>query len=276
MHGKRVFDHTASDAQERDQHASAVEDGPELRPSVQQEAQATVDANHPDAGSAAATPERELTGVTLAQEERIRAREQELETMTARARLSDQRGRERRTRERVTERCRAIKSTEDPRAAMDRGTLGTVNQHAHRIADGIQGGATRAALSRRLAERVATGCELVAAVLDLANEARADTGVIVPIDAVPDVNRQTVSVEGEIVQLWEPGHPAIQDVGLIADDSGQIKFTTWTKSRCRSVAEGEQVRVRTAARNWYQGRCSIALTGDSRVEFPTREPWWTG
>jgi ssDNA-binding replication factor A large subunit len=84
-----------------------------------------------------------------------------------------------------------------------------------------------------------------------------------------------VSVSGKVVQLWEPGHPAIQDVGLIADESGQIKFTIWTKSRCCAVKEGEQVRFRAAARNWYRGRCSLALTGESRVEFPERGAWWT-
>jgi hypothetical protein len=273
MTRRRISGQKASDAQERNQHAIAK--SPELRASVQQESQATVDSNHPDAASAAATPERELTGVTLAQEERIRARERELDVMTERARMSDQTGRERRTREHVVEQCRAIQSTPDPRPELDRETLGSVNQHAHRIANDIQGGATRAALSRRLAERVANGCELVDAVLELADEAREDTGVIVPIGEVPDVNRGTISVEGEIVQLWEPGHPAIQDVGLIADESGQIKFTTWTKSRCCAVREGDRVRFRAAATNWYQGWCSLALTGDSRVEFPNQEAWWT-
>jgi len=147
--------------------------------------------------------------------------------------------------------CPDSMRTPDPRAEMNRETLGSVNQHAHRIANDIQGGATRAALSRRLAERVADGSELVDAVLEPADEAREDAGVIVPIGEVPDVSRQTVSVEGRIVQLWDSGHPAIQDVGLIADDSGQIKFTTWRKSRCRSVVEGETVRFRAAATNWY-------------------------
>lgn len=78
-------------------------------------------------------------------------------------------------------------------------------------------------------------------------------GAIVPIGGVSDISRGTVSVSGEVVQLWGPGHPAIQDVGLIADDSGQMKFTTWTKSRCCAVQEGEHVRFRAAARNWYWG-----------------------
>ena len=271
MTGKRISGRKGSGAQQRNQNAVET---PELRASVQQESQATVDSNQPDAGSAAATTQRELEGVTLAQGERIRARERELETMTERARMSDQTGRAERPRDHVVEQCRVVQSTPDPRPELDRETLGSVNQHAHRIANDIHGGATRAALSRRLAEQVASGCELVDAVLELADEAREDAGVIVPVGEVPDVDRKTVSVEGEIVQLWEPGHPAIQDVGLIADDSGQIKFTTWTKSRCCAVQEGEQVRFRAAATNWYQERCSIAMTGDSRVEFPEREAWW--
>jgi ssDNA-binding replication factor A large subunit len=111
-------------------------------------------------------------------------------------------------------------------------------------------------------------------VLDVHDRVRREPGVIIPIADVPEVSRETVSIEGEIIELWPSRYGPIQEVGLIADDSGVIKFTAWISSNCRSVEEGEYVRIRAAARNWYQGRCSIALTGESRVRFPNREPWW--
>ena len=60
-----------------------VEETPEFRVTVDQETQAKVDANHPD--GIADTSEGRIHGVTLEQEERIRAREAELERISAQA-----------------------------------------------------------------------------------------------------------------------------------------------------------------------------------------------
>ena len=64
---------------------------------VEQETQAKVDANHPD--GITDTSEERIHGVTLEQEERIQAREAELEYISVRAELGTQDGREQRTRE---------------------------------------------------------------------------------------------------------------------------------------------------------------------------------
>ena len=78
---------------------------------------------------------------------------------------------------------------------------------------------------------------------------------------MPEVSGGEVTVEGRISELWSPSSGAIAQVGLIEDESGQTKFTSWEKSNQPVVKEGETVRFRAAAKNWYQGRCSIALTG---------------
>jgi ssDNA-binding replication factor A large subunit len=83
-----------------------------------------------------------------------------------------------------------------------------------------------------------------------------------------------VTVQGEITELWTPSDNSIQQVGLIEDDSRRTKFTVWEKSGKTVVREGQTVRFRAAAKNWYEGRCSIALTGWSRIEFPERGRWW--
>ncbi|MDX1744738.1 MAG: DNA-binding protein, partial [Halobacteriales archaeon] len=76
-----------------------------------------------------------------------------------------------------------------------------------------------------------------------------------------------VDIEGTVTTLWAPSHPKIQQVGLIEDSSGRIKFTAWKASGVPLVAEGERVRLRSVARNWYRGRVSVALTGWSRVVY---------
>lgn len=209
-------------------------------------------------------------------------REAELERISAQAELGTQDGRAKRSREVVREARRKQWHSsspddrgEDPRETLDRVTLAKVNREADRIAERLDGVHTRAGISRALAKRVVDGQDLTEAVFATMNALKAAPGTICPIADVPDVPTDEVSVRGTIDTLWEPSDPAIQQVGLIADDTGRTKFTVWRKSQCTAVAEGETVRFRAAKVNWYQGQWSLALTYDSRIEFPERDPrWW--
>ena len=98
---------------------------------------------------------------------------------------------------------------------------------------------------------------------------------ICPIEDVPDVKTDEVSIEGKVVRLWDASSPKIAEVGLIADDTGKIKFTSWTASEPKFVREGERVRMRAVKKNWYEGRCSLAVTYDSMIVFSERDRrWW--
>jgi ssDNA-binding replication factor A large subunit len=251
-----------------------VEETPELRPTVEHETQAKVDTNHPDA-----TP----GGLTLAAEERLEAREWEIERTQRRFDRRQDSDREARTRrvaargsvERryefgkraasVDPRCDPDRA--DPRERLSREMLGAVNQEATRLAGELDGW-TRAAISRRLAERIDGSGSLLSAVVGVVEEAKTARGTVVPIGKLEEVYREEVSIEGRITTLWEPSSPAIQQVGLIEDNTGRTRFTAWKRSRVSMVDEGEQVRFRGVQKSWYQGRCSVALTGDSLVEFP--------
>lgn len=98
-------------------------------------------------------------------------------------------------------------------------------------------------------------------------------GAVCPIGEVPDLGAGEVTVEGEIADLWPAGHAKIAWVGLIEDESGQTRVTAWERSDVRGVEAGDRVRLCHAAVNWYRGRWSLALTGDSRAEFPERDAW---
>jgi hypothetical protein len=52
-----------------------------------------------------------------------------------------------------------------------------------------------------------------------------------------------------------------------------VKVTVWDASDQPWLDEGERVRIHGAAKSWYQGRVSVALTSRSRVIFPEREAW---
>lgn len=84
-----------------------------------------------------------------------------------------------------------------------------------------------------------------------------------------------MSVEGTVQTLWEPSNPKIARVGLIADDTDMIKFTSWRKSDPAFVQEDDTVWMRALKKNWYEGRCSLAVTYDSMIVFPERDRrWW--
>jgi ssDNA-binding replication factor A large subunit len=253
-----------------------VDETPEFEATVKEETQAKVDANHPD--GIADTSEDRIHGVTLEQEERIQAREAELERISAQAELGTQEGREERTREVVSELYGRdepkSKERTDPREELTQEELAEVNKQAMRISDEVQGGWVRAVVAKQLAERVQRGQDVTKAVLELVDELKATPGAVVPIADVPDIAVGEVTVEGQVIELWSPSSSAIQQVGLIADDSGKIKFTCWEKSNQTVVREGQTVRFRAAAKNWYEGRCSIALTGWSDIHFPERGRWW--
>ncbi|WP_312911738.1 DNA-binding protein [Natronosalvus caseinilyticus] len=253
--------------------ADVVDETPELRPTVEMEIQAKVDSNHPE-GMVDTSKDR-IYGVTLAQEERIRAREEELERISVQAAFGRQEGRAERTRV-VVEAARREQADErvDPREKLEREELRQVNQQAQRLTEDVQGGYTRAVIGKRIASRVLEDADMFEAVMDTKEEMQHEAGTIVPIGDLESIRRGEVSVEGRVIELWEPSSSAIQQVGLLEDETGRTKFTIWAKSRQTMVREGERVRFRAAAKNWYNGRCSIALTRWSEIVFPERESWW--
>jgi len=264
-----------------------VDETPEFQATVQMEVQAKVDANHPD--GMVDTSEERIYGATLEQEERIRAREAELERISAKAEMGTQEGREKRTRDIAAKRSAERRAEfqkraasvdpwtdperDDPRAELRQEQLAAVNKQSMRLAEKLDGW-SRAAIGRRLGEAVVSGKDLTSAVVGVFKELQTAPGQVVPIGMLEDVNRKEVSIEGTVTQLWEPSSSAISQVGLIEGESGRTKFTSWVASDQPWIEEGEHVRIRGAAKNWYNGRVSVALTGWTTVNFPERGRWW--
>jgi hypothetical protein len=283
---EQAYEHTNEPVVDEDGF-EVVDETPEFRATVQMEIQATVDANHPE--GMVDTGQERIYGATLAQEERIHAREAELAYISAKAKLGSQEGRAKRTRDVVSEMSatrrdefdRRAASVDpvfdpdvaDPRERLSRDELAVVNRESMRLAEKLPG-RSRAVIARRIAERVVGGQGMTSAVVGVFEALQTEPGRVVPIGRLEGVNQREVDIEGRIETLWEPSHPSIAQVGLIADESGQTRVTVWKKSDAPWMDEGELVRIRDAARNWYQGRVSVAVTGWSTVTFPERGRWW--
>ena len=251
-----------------------VDETPEFAASVDQEVNTKVETNHPE--TVVGREENEFGHLPLAQKERIRAREEELELISAKATFGTQEGREKRTREVMVEQRRAQRVEQaDPRSKLEQEQLAAVNKQSVRITETVRGGPSRAAVSRGLAEKVTDGTSMIDATLEEMEEVKAESGTVVDIADVPEVEAGEVDVEGEIIELWEPSKSSISQVGLIADETEKMKVTIWKNSYQPPVKVGQTVRIRNAAKNWHEGRCNLAVTGWSRLEFPERGRWWT-
>jgi len=144
--------------------------------------------------------------------------------------------------------------------------LGIVNRESARLAERL-GGWSRAAVSRLVAERTVETGDVTKAVLTTEETLAVDPGSVVPIDRRGEIRDGEVSVEGRVTTPWEPSHPSIAQVGLLEDDTGRTKVTSWRKSEQPAFGMGDVVRIRDAAKSSCDGRWSIALTSRSRVEM---------
>ncbi len=274
-----VSDDEQTDEHETEWSGAVVEDEVELRASVEQDSQAKVD--YADDQEI----EGRLFGQTLVAQEEREARQWEVKRTRDRWDRRQESTREARTRgvvecgnrERRDEFERRAASVDlrcdpdapDPRVQLSSEQLGTVNVQARRLAVKLDGW-SRAAISRRLAERVVEGCSVLGAVVGVYEELEYAAGTVIPIAAVEEVDRGEVCIEGTVKVLWDATHPKISQVGLIEDESGVCKVTVWKASEQPLMNEGDRVRIRDAAKSWYDGRVSLALTGWSSIEFPTR------
>ncbi|RBI63877.1 DNA-binding protein [halophilic archaeon] len=262
-------------------------DGAELRPTVELERQATIDCNHPDAVERE-TRDGRFDGQTLASEERILAEEAELERYAERARereALDERPEmgtrravgvqartattafEARTRARAV--GRTIPPAEDPRERLSQSEVATVNQCAQRLTEVVQNGPSRAAFSRRIAERVERGASVTTAAIGVREAVEREPGVIQDVASIEPWQYEA-SVEAEVAPLWSPKSSTQQQVGMLDDGTGTMKFTVWKKSRQDAVLrEGDRVWIQAAKVNRYRGRATLAA--DSRTSIVVLE-----
>lgn len=76
---------------------------------------------------------------------------------------------------------------------------------------------------------------------------------------------QWVDVTVQVVDLWEPNSDAIDQVGLVGDSSGRMKFTKWAKSELPRLEEGESYTLENVVTDEYQGNYSIKLNSSTEI-----------
>jgi len=81
-----------------------------------------------------------------------------------------------------------------------------------------------------------------------------------------DAPEEWVDVTAKVVELWDPGHESIGQVGLLGDETGTMKFTKWAKSDLADLEEGKAYSLKNVVTDEYQGRFSVKLNRTTTIE----------
>ena len=82
-----------------------------------------------------------------------------------------------------------------------------------------------------------------------------------------------VTLEGKVVSLAAPASPAIAQSGIIADESGGIRFVVWAKSNAPKMEEGTWYRLESAVVDEYKGVPNLKVhSGTTIKEIEKTDP----
>ena len=157
----------------------------------------------------------------------------------------------------------------DPFDQLDEETTQRVHDTADRITDRLVTPPNKTILEHRLASKVARGQDLFTAQSNVLDELYQEAGVIQPISSVPIIPSKynvEADIQGTVTRLWQPKSRTQQQVGIIEDGTGTIKFTVWTKSKQGTILhEGDLVRVVAGKVGKYQGQATLAADSETRI-----------
>jgi len=75
-----------------------------------------------------------------------------------------------------------------------------------------------------------------------------------------------VTFEGKVVALSAPASPAIAQGGIIADESGAIRFVVWAKANAPAMTEGSWYRIESAVVDEYKGVANLKIHSGTTIK----------
>ncbi|MGA9086704.1 MAG: nucleotide-binding protein [Methanoregula sp.] len=82
-----------------------------------------------------------------------------------------------------------------------------------------------------------------------------------------------VTLVGKVVSLAAPASPAIAQSGILADESGGIRFVVWAKSNAPKMEEGKWYRLESAVVDEYKGVPNLKVhSGTTIKEIEKTDP----
>ncbi len=80
-----------------------------------------------------------------------------------------------------------------------------------------------------------------------------------------------VSLEAKVLRLWESESDSIAQSGLIGDETGAVRFTSWSKSNLPLLEENKNYRIENAVTDEYRDRIGVYLNSSTSIEEIDKE-----
>ncbi|MFC7097476.1 replication factor A [Halobaculum marinum] len=80
-----------------------------------------------------------------------------------------------------------------------------------------------------------------------------------------DQDEQWVDLRVKVADLWDPNHESIAQVGLLGDESGTIKFVSFSTSELEELEEGTSYALSNVVTDEYQGNFSVKLNRTTTI-----------
>ncbi|UPM43975.1 replication factor A [Halocatena salina] len=81
-----------------------------------------------------------------------------------------------------------------------------------------------------------------------------------------DTDEEWIDVQAKVLELWEPRNDAISQVGLLGDESGRIKFVSFTTSDLPLLEEDTVYQLSNVVTDEYDGRFSVKLNRTTSIQ----------
>ncbi|MFW6196462.1 MAG: hypothetical protein ACOC5D_03915 [Thermoplasmatota archaeon] len=74
-----------------------------------------------------------------------------------------------------------------------------------------------------------------------------------------------VSIRTKVLQLWDANSDSINQVGLLGDESGKIKFVSWKKAALPKLEEGKSYLIKGAVVDSWNGDYQVNLNSRTSI-----------
>lgn len=99
-----------------------------------------------------------------------------------------------------------------------------------------------------------------------------DDQIPVPAETpVRDISRGVVSITGKVVSLSQRSDGPVRITGVLADDTGAIRFSIREGEPSEGIREGEWYRLVNAIADVYRGAINLQITAATRIEPVPRD-----
>lgn len=84
---------------------------------------------------------------------------------------------------------------------------------------------------------------------------------------ISDLNKkgEWVSLEVKVVKLWDPKSDVIAQSGIVADETGEINFVSWKKSKLLEVEQGKSYLIQSAVVDAWNENIQINFNARTKI-----------